>query len=52
MNKMRELPHVCQKCKEFILPPFEDLLSFSDFNCNKIVEVCRKCKNKELSHNS
>lgn len=46
MEDIRILPHVCGQCKDLILPPFENLLEFSDYQCTGLVEVCRKCKNK------
>ena len=45
-KNIRVLPHVCEECKDLILPPFEYLAKFSDIRCTKIIEVCRKCKDK------
>jgi len=46
-SNIRVLPHVCQRCKDLILPPFENLREFKDNKSEETVEVCRKCKNHE-----
>lgn len=46
MEGKRDIPHVCQKCKDFMFPPYGNLHIFSDNKCTKIIEVCRECKIK------
>ena len=44
---IRVLPRVCNSCKDLIMSPIsEQLCKFDDIKCTRIVEVCRKCKDK------
>lgn len=48
-SNIRVLPRVCGNgdCKELIITPItEQLHEFKDIQCTKIIEVCRKCKDK------
>lgn len=43
-ENIRVLPHVCGRCKDLILPPFDYYAEFKDGLRNDFVYVCDKCR--------
>ena len=43
-SNKRMIPHVCGKCKDLILPPFDYYAEFMDVQCTDIKYICNKCR--------
>jgi len=49
-TNIREQFYVCEKCKEIISSSVPKLFIFGDIHSTIIIEVCRKCKDKDYEY--